>query len=202
MFQKATRLAIALIIVHGLIDVESVPAQGQGRLPPLEGIYGILMMPKVQKELDIDASKLKEILQQAEPIPAEVLQALMDAKRTNTASLVAKQKVYSKYETGLKQLLSAEQFTRLKQLSWQYSRGSALFDPELIDTLKLTTEQETRLLTIDSEFAEKRRKNRGQSEKVRDEMRNERDRTLFEVLTEKQGKQFVELKGKMFEFRE
>ncbi|MFM9965399.1 MAG: secretin N-terminal domain-containing protein, partial [Planctomycetaceae bacterium] len=121
------------------------------------------------------------------------------------AKIVEEQR--NKADVELKQVLSAEQFTRYRQLAVQ-SRGiSSLADSDIADELKLTEEQLEKLKVVSEELAKRRtemmeklREAGGRSgfEEMRtkgEELRKEFEEKRLAILTDAQRVQWTAMKG-------
>jgi hypothetical protein len=117
----------------------------------------------------------------------------------------------TKFDPQLKKLLTAEQFTRLRQIYWQQQRLGVLQEPEVIQALELTKEQQEQLAAANRASFEKRTKLLNPPEgrlpgPVRDEiqaqvndLQAELEKKFNEILTEAQRNKLAELKGKPFD---
>jgi hypothetical protein len=114
----------------------------------------------------------------------------------------------AKYTPQLKEILSADQFARLQQISWQAAGSQALTDEELAKQLALTQEQKDKIAAVNREYAQKlgglRRGGGGggnfqeAAARMR-ELNQQRDKAAEEILNKEQQDKLAQLKGKPFD---
>ena len=125
--------------------------------------------------------------------------------------------VIARYLPELKQVLTADQFSRLKQIHFQAIGTAAYFEPEVIEALRITQEQQVKIEAITEDFQVKRlalleasrpRPNAedlaapdGVREKVAG-LVSEYESKIDEVLTKAQLDQFAAMKGKPIDLNE
>ena len=111
------------------------------------------------------------------------------------------------HDLDLKAVLADDQFTRLQQIDWQIRDRNALTEPDVMDALEMTDQQE-KLVEAQQEFRTKMRElsiARRQTkmfpedaDKKRRELIVERDSRVDQILTKAQQEKFAEIKGKPF----
>ena len=124
-----------------------------------------------------------------------------------------------KFLPKLKDVLSADQFTRLQQITWQAMGSSAFTEAEIIKALNITSDQQSKIKSIRTDYDAKSREvmqaafaNGGGGgggggggaafAEVREKtqaINKERDGKVDEVLTKEQLDKFASLVGKKFD---
>ena len=123
------------------------------------------------------------------------------AVMAESAKISEEQRLQSDGE--IKKVLSAEQFTRYRQMVLQQRGASALAGSDVATDLKLTDDQVAKLKAIGEESTKKTRElmqgfGRGGGEDMRakfDELRKETDEKRLAILTDTQRQQWTTLKG-------
>lgn len=189
------------------------------------GLTSLLTVEAVQKELGLSSEAVEKVKAIGESLRQDMTTEMANLGGGNFREQTAEQRretmakmeelrrtVQSKYLPKIKEILTAEQFTRLQQIEWQAAGTAALADPELAGALGLTGDQKERLATITREFAQKQRElmgeafraggggggNREAFAKVQ-ELAKERDSQALGVLNSDQQAQFASLKGPSFD---
>lgn len=132
-----------------------------------------------------------------------------DQRRTKMAEFGTKsqevtRKLTEQFNPKVKEALSAEQLTRLKQIQIQSMGSAALNDPEIAKELAITEEQKKKLADVSAEYRKKQSELFGNDNaqdrfaKLR-ELREEQDTKTTEVLTAEQKEKLAKLKGKEFD---
>lgn len=112
-----------------------------------------------------------------------------------------------KFLPKLKDVLTADQFTRLQQLNWQNMGSRVYTDPEIIKSLTITKDQQDKIKSVSDEYQGKIGElfqggggggGGGNREKMQ-ELNKERDAKITEVLTKDQKDKLASLKGKEFD---
>lgn len=201
------------------------PGGGRGFGGPMGGGGGGLFFlagnEAVQKELnlsDADKEKLKSV---TDDYGAAMREQFAQGGRQNFQDMTPeeRQKAFEKrMEEGkalndkflpkLKAALTADQYTRLQQISWQNMGVAAYSDPEVVKALTITKDQTDKIAAVNTEFGEKFRElfqqgggpgGGGQGREKMQELNKERDAKIEEVLTKSQKDMFATLKGKEFD---
>ncbi|MGQ0633976.1 MAG: hypothetical protein ACT4QC_05170 [Planctomycetaceae bacterium] len=176
-----------------------------------------------EKVVGLAAEFDQELQTQAEksgfgPSAFEGLQGLGEDDRTKKLgeirgkTMELGRKLDRKYAPRLKEIISAEQFTRVQQIRWQVGGSQTFDDPEIVTALVLTKDQQERIAAINKDSIQKQSALfaagfAGPNAKVAEmvaklqELNAERDAKALEVLTEAQRKKLAELKGKPFDLR-
>ena len=125
--------------------------------------------------------------------------------------------VVAKSLPELKQVLTADQFSRLKQIHFQAIGTAAFFEPDMIEAIGITQEQQSQIQAITEDYAAKRlallestppRPNGEDPEApggIREKIMglvSEHDAKVEEVLTKAQLNQLAAMKGKPFDLNE
>lgn len=226
------RLMGLLVVALALgLSVTSVSAQGQGQggrggrggfgMGGFGGgqrdVLSLITNEEVTKELALSddvAAKLKKV---SDDYRADLRKGIgeggfnRDASETERAERAKKIQEATKTarETHLpkvKEILSAEQFTRVQQISYQASGVAAFTDPEVIKALELTKEQQDKIATANKAAGDKTRElftggqggGAGNREKMQ-EINKARDAEVAGVLTADQTAKWTALKGKEFD---
>jgi Spy/CpxP family protein refolding chaperone len=184
-----------------------------------QGLVTLAGNEAVQRELGLGESeigKLRELREQYQAAMREEisssgvdfqnLQNLSGEERQKMREKMtaATRKVNDTYEPKLKEILTADQYKRLKEISIQAAGAGALSDPAVAKELGLTEEQTKKIAAIREEYAEKQRGLFGQGggqdafARIR-ELREEEAKKVTEVLTPQQQEKFTALKGKPFD---
>ncbi|MFO0904318.1 MAG: hypothetical protein U0939_15045 [Pirellulales bacterium] len=136
-----------------------------------------------------------------------------DQRREMMAKMTEAQRgIQAKFIPQIKELLTAEQYARLQQISWQAAGAQALSDPELAKLLELTDEQKQKLEANGRDFQTKVREAfaggrggpggggpGGEAMAKIQELNKERDAKAFEILTADQKAALEKAKGKEFD---
>lgn len=152
---------------------------------------------------------LDELFQAADKLSGDERAAKL-REISDKAAATAKP-VGEKYRLKLKELLPAEQYRRLQQIRWQLDGSLVLDDPDLVQALSLTKEQQEKIAALHDTFSDQLHKllasvKRGdppaQAQQAMMKAQNltkQRDADAMKVLTDEQQKKFTELKGKPFD---
>ncbi|MFM9067533.1 MAG: hypothetical protein ACKOUR_09420, partial [Planctomycetota bacterium] len=156
-----------------------VPVSAQGRGGPGMGMMrggaggGVLMLAlaePVQKELGLSPEAIEKV-QKVSTSAREELQAAMagfaqggfqnlsDEQRQEMMTKMqdTNRKMQEKYLPKMQEVLTPEQFQRLKQIGWQMAGAGALSDPEVAKELKISSEQTAAAKKVGDEFSAKQR---------------------------------------------
>lgn len=114
--------------------------------------------------------------------------------------------VTAKFLPQLKEALTADQYTRLQQIDWQTKGTAAYWDPEVIQALAITKEQQNKIASVTNEYVAKRQELFAQGggdidlrHKKMSELIKEHDAKINASLTKAQLDTFAMLKGKEFD---
>jgi hypothetical protein len=225
-------LALVSIVFVSIISAVLAQEPPRGRVadrlrlgPRFGRPIELLRSPEVRKELAISDEQTQQIEEAFAPLlelsgvtrEAQNLSPEERQKRfeeTNKKGVAASKLVAEKVD----QILNAQQRTRLKQLWLQWLRANALIQPEVVEELGLTREQQDKIVEI-RKVVENHlqpaaiRPPPGQprfqdfSEAEREQWHNElqvlREKEQVEilaVLTDEQKAKFAEMRGKEFAF--
>ncbi len=203
-----------LVFATGATAMAQPPQRGGGR--GFGGGFGgtafLLGMEPVQKELALtDAQKetFNKLREEARAGGGGNFRDMSEEERAKLRTQMEERA--KKTEETIKATLDAKQYARLTELSIQQAGVMALSRPDVVEKLKLTDDQKSKL----REVAEANRGPGGgrggfntnaseeERRKAMEEARARREKTeadTMAVLTEEQKKAFEELKGKKFEF--
>jgi hypothetical protein len=106
----------------------------------------------------------------------------------------------------IKDILTEEQFNRLQQIDWQAQRSNAFSDPQVIQALAITSEQQEQINAITTEFRARWQalfEQGGDSlrEKL-NELAREQNAQVNDVLTKSQLEEFAAMKGNEFDLKQ
>ena len=195
--------------------VEAQPGGGRrgGGMGGRGGIFSVATNEAVQKDLGLSSdvtSKVKEVSDEYVAANREGMSGItfgrdMSAADREKMASVAKAN-NEKFLPELKAALTADQFTRLRQINWQSQGAGALADPEVVKALAITKDQSDKIKTLTDDYAAKTRElftgGGGGGSGGRDALTaisKERDEKINEVLTKDQVDKFASLKGKEFD---
>jgi hypothetical protein len=115
-------------------------------------------------------------------------------------------KLHEEFNSKVKELLSADQFKRLKQIHLQTQGSEAFTDPEVAAELKLSDEQNKKLTDLQAEYGQKMQGLRGggggnfqEIGAKRIALNSERNKKAVELLNAEQMEKFAALKGSPFD---
>lgn len=183
------------------------------------GVLAIMGNEAVQKDLGLsadDAAKVKTVADDFGTAMREAMSAgggpgnfqdMTPEERTKMMEKMAEinKATTAKFLPKLKELLSADQYTRLQQINWQNMGTGALSDAEVVKGLAISKEQQDKVTQLTDEYSGKTRElfqngggGGGGFEKMQ-ELNKERDAKINEVLTKDQLDKFATLKGKEFD---
>ena len=184
------------------------PGMGRGMMGPGGGLFVLLHLPQVQKELNLSdqqQEKIHALAKEMMPVRPSEGQALSPEER---------QAMIEKAQKKLAEILKPEQLQRLKEIQFQAMGVAALGNPEVVKALGITDDQQAKLKTLRDEAAEKGRKLFGSmrylsreeqeakraenQEKIR-QIRKELMEKALAVLTPEQRQKFEKLQGKKFD---
>jgi len=205
-------------------------ADGQKRRNPHSGgsgggeIFYVLGFEAVQKELGLSEDAVAKIKATSELYRDEISATLpthgvrirnmfregggqtQSQEATREGMPVFKAAV-AKFRPQLKEVLTADQYVRLQQITWQDMGTAAFIDDELIAALKITKEQQDRMSAINDEYYIKRRAlidqyggaGAGNGAGAVMTLRRELDAKITESLSKELLERFAALKGKAFD---
>lgn len=194
----------------------------QRRNPNGEGfggaeVFNLLELDAVQKELGLNEDAMTRTKAVAEQYKKEIQPALpSDAVRTRRVEWGIRQEATGKgmavfkavvvrFRPQLKDILTPDQYTRLQQIKWQDMGTAAFADDELIEILKITKEQQDKIVAIQDAYRTKRLELEDQSggrdaplmtARQTQELTVEQDMKITESLSQELKDKFAALKGK------
>ncbi len=193
--------------------------RGGGGMFGRGGIFGLVTNEAVQKDLGLSTDEAAKTKTVADDFNTAFREAMGDsggrrgfqdpevrAKMRETAKVTTE-----KFLPKLKDVLTAAQFTRLQQISWQAMGTEALSEPEVIKALPIATEQQEKIKTVNTEYDTKQQElfaaafgggGGGDREAMREKIQTltkERETKVNELLTKDQLDKFASLKGKEFD---
>jgi Spy/CpxP family protein refolding chaperone len=175
------------------------------------GGFGLLMMPEVQKELNITEQQMQQIgqlmAQQREQMQA-LMQQMRDATPEQRQQLM--QQAMQKWDEGIGKILQPAQKTRLRELQLQAEGASALARPDVAKELNLSEDQRKKIGDITTQYRQKQMQlwQQGRGPGVdrqamfqqMQQLRQQMDKELLAVLTTQQLEQWKKMQGKPFQF--
>ena len=174
------------------------------------GLLGALSREEIQTEINLTAEqseKFEALREKVSEQSRELFSGMRDASPEERQELFEKardagQKLQAEAEAELKTILTADQATRLQQVSWQLQGARALDNEEVNSQLKLSAEQLEQISAIVEEANESRRgsfggrrRGTGGDRPSREEQRAELDAKLVAVLTPEQQQQWTAMLG-------
>jgi Spy/CpxP family protein refolding chaperone len=170
------------------------------------GGFGLLMMPEVQKEINLTEQQRQQI-QQLMAEQREQMMPLMQQMREATPEQRQKlmEQMMQKWDQALGKVLQPEQKARLRELQLQAEGAFALARPDVVKELNLNEEQKRKISDILAQYREKQRQLWQQGpgadrQAMMQQMRQQMDKELLAVLTEPQQEQWKKMQGKPFQF--
>ena len=210
-------MSLAVAVTAEAQPSRSAPAEGgSGAM----GILGIARNESVQKELRLSAeagSKVKSVLNEFNTAFGDAFRSglgnfadITQEERTAAMSKMAETQIAiaDKFLPKLKELLTADQFTRLQQIRWQTMGIAAIAETEVRHAIEISNDQMEQIKSINTDYAAKRAAlntvgaGAGGATEVSakiQELHNEREARLTEVLTKEQQEKLAALKGKEFD---
>ena len=181
------------------------------------GTVALAMMEPVLEELGINpvSPTVMELRKLSRAHAAELQQLLRSRSggldvRENARRIEHELQV--KYDVDLKKLLTPDQFNRLYQIHWQRLGTEAFNDPEIIQTLEISAEQQARLVALNLEIFKRTREllnpPEGRpvgapiSEEVQKKLQEavaDKTARAFEILSKNQQGTWAEIQGKPFD---
>ena len=215
-------MASLMAVVALAANVEAQPGGGGGRgggrgFGGGRGMGGVMMLvgnEAVQKDLALgtdEAAKVKVVTDEFGTAMRETFtgmgnfQDMSEEERTKAREKMTEpmKTVNEKYLPKVKELLTADQYTRLQQINWQNMGAMAYSDAEVVKALDIKKEQTEKITQLTDEYGAKTRElfTPGQPPDFAKmgEINKERDAKIDEVLTKEQNDKFTKLKGKEFD---
>ena len=232
MLRLSRWVVVVAVLLSASVAFAQRPTSGQpgGRFGGFAGGFGgggplaLVNNESVQKELGLKEDQISKLKKLADEFREEMrgaggggresFQALQDLPREERDKKMAElrdkaaetaKKLNEKFKPKLAEILDAPQRERLQQIAWQNAGAQAYQDADIIAALKITKEQQEKLVAVTKEHGEKTRALFGQGGGVGDirakmtELTESRDKALSEVLTADQREQFAKLTGKKFD---
>jgi len=220
---------VAALALIALVAAAAEAQQGKGRGGfgfgfggQSRGLVSLAANEAVQKDLGLSGDivgKLNTLrddqraAQQKEYTAANIsFEGFQDLSNEERQKRIAKMnevnaKLNEEFMPKLKELLSADQMKRLKQIHVQEQGAGALTNADVAAELALTAEQKTKLAEVQAEFGRKQRElftgggGGDQQERFAKfrELNSEREKKSLEVLTAEQKTKYEALKGSPFD---
>lgn len=207
--------------------------------PEMGGIFVLVGNPAVQKEIGLEGDAADKAQKIAASFQEERMSALREAtpglllgnlqglspeeqrarmRETDEKMAAVMKTLNEKFMPQLKEVVSAPQVERLREINWQAAGSRALIGPDLRKSLELTQEQHVQISVINVEFQRKQLELGGgfgrggggrggppdfdamqaRMQKVQ-ALDKERDAKAVEVLSSEQQEKYAKLKGKPFD---
>jgi hypothetical protein len=203
-----TTVALLLLSAGGGALAQDEEA-GKHALHELAGPF-IVFRPKLQEELklsDVQNQKMQETLPGYIEDATKFIKRLQDmpAREREKAIHSYREKASEKFTAFLKEVLSADQLSRLKQLQLQHEGPAALGRPEIRKELKITDEQMMQFMGVIQDMQKKieplikEAQSGGNPEEIRPKVikiRKEREAKMESFLSDEQRTQWKAMLGK------
>ena len=210
----AAGIAVAVALTGGTLRAQ----QGRGGfgLSFGQGVINLAANEAVQKDLGLSGDIAGKITALRDDYRAAIQKEYSAAgiELQNFANLTAEQrqkmveivnKLNEEFTPKVKELLSADQFKRLKQIQLQAQGASGLLNPDVVAELKITDEQRGKLRDLQAEYTGKQRELftgggdfQERAAKMR-ELNSEHSKKAEEILTAEQKEKLAALKGSAFD---
>jgi hypothetical protein len=221
-YRIACILAVATLIIRTASAQQDITIRLGPALPP-SGLAAVAANETVQKDIgvSVDTGRKLVSLRDAflEAVKSEyrrvgvpnapnlrgAARQFADVAITVEQKTQIDKKLTDEFDGKVKDLLSVDQFKRLKQIQIQSQGSAALNNPEMASELKLSDDQKKQLTELAREFARKQfdlfRDGGKPQERLakRLELNTERDNKAIDLLTNEQKEKFAALKGSTFD---
>lgn len=213
LFGLAGCLLVAALVATAGAQEKGQKGRGRGAGGP--GLFGgggslifLASNEAVQKDIGADEAtvgKIRSISEESRDAIREIGgggQDLSDDERQKRREKF--EELNKKTSAKLKEALSADQYKRLQQISWQAAGAAALADETLAKELAINDDQKKKIADIRADYQQKTRAlfGEGAGEDARAkfrELREEEGKKVTEVLTKEQQDKLAMLKGKPFD---
>jgi len=184
---------------------------GMGRGFGMGAGFGLLMMPEVQREINLTQQQQQQI-QQLMAEQREQMMPLMQQMREATPEQRQQlmQQVMQKWDEGIGKILQPAQKARLRELQLQAEGTMALGRPDVAKELNLSEEQRKKITDTLTQYGQKQMQlwQQGAGPDVdrqamfqrMQQLRQQMGRELLAVLTPQQQEQWKKMQGKPFQF--
>lgn len=194
-------------------DATAQPGRGGGRGGGFGGSLELLRRDDVRVELGLDDAQIEAVSGIQDNIrSSDEFRALFG--RMRGASDEERQKIFAEMRTLMDEKVNAvlkpAQVTRLGELNLQQQGVRSLGSPEVIESLKLTDEQQAKVREATEWYGAARREmftaggdlSEEERDAMRDKLREQLDEKLNGVLSDSQKADFTKRQGRTFEFTE
>lgn len=226
-----------VFLVAGLLALATLPVSAQGQrqgrgqgfpgrqmgMGGMGSLTRLLMIEEVRKELNVtedQAGQVREAMQamrqaggpgQGQGAPGNFSEMTDDERAEFRAQMQQRmQERNNQVKEALAKILSADQMTRLNQISLQQQGIMALTSPDVATALGLTAEQQTKLDDVLASFRRNARprdagEGPGDRQALRQQMQERREqmtKDIMAILSTDQQAKFKEMQGAPFEMPE
>ena len=183
------------------------PGMGMGF--GMGGGFGLLMMPEVQKEINLtdqQRQQLQQVLAEQREQMMSLMQQMRDATPEQRQKLM--EEMMQQWDQSLGKVLQPGQKARLRELQLQAEGSVALSRPDVARELNLNEEQKRKITDILTQYRQKQMQfwqqgpgaDRQALMQQMQQLRQQMDKDLLAVLTEPQQEQWKKMQGKPFQF--
>jgi Spy/CpxP family protein refolding chaperone len=201
----------ALAVAGALAAVAEVRAQGMMRgMGPMMGL-GILRSNEAKEELKLSneqSEKIDALMEQMRSSMMERFQALQDVpeeERQEKAQTMMRE-LAADVKKELRAVLDADQFARYEQINLQAMGVDAFLQPEVIEQLKITAEQQEKLQQAVGtmreqmmEISQSAQRDREGAMRRMTELRQSTQKKVMELMTADQKSAWEKMIGKPFQ---
>ncbi|HEY1784385.1 MAG TPA: hypothetical protein VGG30_02515 [Pirellulales bacterium] len=194
-------LALGIWTVAGAVAWAQPDGPRQRGNGPRISMAELASQKPVQEELKLstdEVDRLKKVAEEGQSARRELRDLSEDDRRKKMRELQETQ------EKKVAEIVTPEQFTRLKQISWQVQSPWAFGNPQVVSALKLTDEEKEKIDSITRETGESMRglfqggadfdKARKEAVKLRDVAQEK----ILALLTSEQQQKWKEMTGEPF----
>ena len=208
------RIVGSMVLALGLTLALSAPAMAQRGGGMMGGGAMLLGNPSVQQELKMteeQISKATAILEEVRGKYAEQMRELFQQGPEGREKVQAlSREMTSEIKKAAKELMKPEQLKRFGEIELQQAGASALENPEVVEKLKVTDDQKSKIQELVASSNQEMRTimqsafqggDRQEAMKKVAELRESTKKKALEVLTADQQKSFTEMLGAPFEIK-
>ena len=204
-------LVVALVATAGFAQEKG--QKGRGRGAGGFGFFGggslvfLASNEAVQKDIGADEAAVGKIRKIGEDSRQAMQDLFAGGGNPQDLSEEERQKRREKFEelskkssAELKEALSADQYKRLQQISWQAAGAAALEDETIAKELSIGDDLKQKIAAVREDYSQKRQAlGRDASPEQRRELAQEETKKVTDLLTADQQEKFTALKGKTFD---
>jgi hypothetical protein len=198
---------VALAVGSTLATTRLAEAQGRGSLSGGWGGVDLLLHPRVQEELKLTSEQVEKARDLSSKLldRQRVIFSQLEGLSSEARAMKARELAIELVEDGMKgveAIVNPEQFARFRQIDLQQRGASALLEPSLANTLRISNEQARQIrpildhsiLMMREALASARGDRRTSSEKIQ-VVRRETNEKAIALLTEAQKATWNQMTG-------